>query len=202
MSHRDPVNDQVQVRIRNNIRNAPFPLLNLIANTGVIDADSQDLYNLETAAVYGPLTFQAEYTANAINGASVGTGPALGTVFFQGFYVEGLVFLTGESRGWDAKNFIFKRVIPRRNFLSVRDGSCEVDGPGAWEVGVRYSYLDLNDKGIAGGRLSSVTLGLTWYLNPNVKWQTNYDYLYRDRAANPAARGSVHALGTRLAFDF
>ena len=34
MSHRDPVDGQVQIRIRDNVRNAPFPLLNLIANTG------------------------------------------------------------------------------------------------------------------------------------------------------------------------
>lgn len=202
MSHRDPVNDQVQVRIRNNVRNAPFPLLNLIANTGVINATSQELYNLETAAVYGPATFQAEYTANVINGASVGTGPGLGSVGFQGYYAEALVFLTGESRTWDTKNFIFRRVTPMRNFLTVKHGDWCLEGPGAWEFGVRYSHLDLNDKGIAGGHLNSVTVGVTWYLNPNVKMQTNYDYLYRDQAANALAKGSVHSLGTRLAFDF
>jgi len=86
MSHRDPVEGQVRVRIRNSVRNAPFPLLNVIVDTGNIDAKSQTLFNLETAAAYGPLTMSAEYTANLINGASVGTGPDLGTVRYQGFY--------------------------------------------------------------------------------------------------------------------
>ncbi len=53
MSHRDAVNGQVQIRLRDNVRAAPFPLLNLVANTGPINASSQDLYNLETAAVSG-----------------------------------------------------------------------------------------------------------------------------------------------------
>src|SRR5206468_10491066 len=36
MTHRDPVNGTVQIRLRDDIRNAPFPLLNLVANTGPI----------------------------------------------------------------------------------------------------------------------------------------------------------------------
>jgi len=52
MSHRDPVEDKVQLRIRDNIRNAPFPLLPLLVNTNLLDSSSQELYNLETAAVY------------------------------------------------------------------------------------------------------------------------------------------------------
>ncbi len=196
MSHRDPVNGQVQIRIRNEVRNAPFPLLNLVANTGLVNASSQTLYNLETAAVYGPLTLQAEYTQNLINGASVGTGPNVGTLSYSGFYAEAMFFLTGESRAWDPKIGIFKRVVPLNNFGF---GGC---GTGAWEVAARYTYLDLNDKGINGGRLNDVTLGLNWYLNPNTKIQFNYDYLYKDGANNPEAKGSVHSLGTRLAVDF
>ena len=199
MSHRDPVNGQVQVRIRNEVRNAPFPLLNLIANTGAINATSQDLFNLETAAVIGPLTLQGEYTANLIHGAQVGTGPNQGTVRYQGFYAEAMVFLTGESRTWDPKLGIFKRVSPERNFL-IEDG-CWSGGTGAVELAARYTYLDLDDKAILGGRLNDVTLGLNWYLNPNVRFQFNYDYLYRDGGPNPLAKGQVHSVGTRLAFD-
>ena len=195
MSHRDPVNGQVQIRIRNEVRNAPFPLLNLVANTGLVNSSSQTLYNLETAAVYGPLTIQAEYTQNMINDASVGTGPNVGTLSYSGFYAEAMFFLTGESRTWDPKIGIFKRVIPLNNFAFGQ-------GTGAWEVAARYTYLDLNDKGINGGRLNDVTFGLNWYLNPNTKLQFNYDYLYRDGNPNPDAKGSIHSLGTRLAVDF
>lgn len=196
MSHRDPVNGQVQVRIRNEVRNAPFPLLNLIANTGAINADSQTLFNLETAFASGSLTLSAEYTANLINGASVGTGPNLGTLAYNGFYVQGMYFLTGEHRDWDPKIGIFKRVVPLNNFSPAR-GTW-----GAWEVGGRYTYLNLDDKGVNGGRLNNVTLGTTWYWNPNVRLQFNYDYLYRDGGSNPLATGAIHSVGARLAMDF
>jgi phosphate-selective porin OprO/OprP len=203
MSYRDPVNSQVQVRVRDTIRNAPFPLLNLVANTGLVNASSQTLFNLETAAVRGPVTLQAEYLANLINSAQVGAGPNMGTARLQGAYVTGLVFLTGESRSWDTNTMTFKRVIPKRNFL-VWDADCGVcnEGWGAWELGARYSYLDLDDKAVRGGHLNSVTLGLNWYWNPNAKLQFNYDYMYREGGPNPIAKGSVHAFGTRLAYDF
>lgn len=196
MSHRDPVNGQVQVRIRNEVRNAPFPLLNLVANTGLINATSQTLYNLETAAVYGPLTIQAEYTANLINGARVGTGPDVGTLAYQGFYAETMFFLTGESRTWNPKLGVFNRVTPLKNFSFAECGY------GAFELAARYTHLDLNDQGIDGGRLNNVTLGLNWYLNPLAKLQFNYDYLYKDGVANREARGSVHSFGARLGLDF
>ncbi len=205
-SHRDPVSGQVQVRIRDNIRNAPFPLLNLIANTGLLNASSQDLFNLETAAVYGPLTLQAEYTANVIRGASAAAtattpaGPPQGDLFFQGYYAEAMVFLTGESRTWNPKTAVLNRVQPLRP-LRLKPSEGEECGCGAWELAVRYSYIDLSNKAIQAGRLDSVTLGLNWYLNANAKLQFNYDYTQRGDTNVPAG-GHVHGFGVRSAFDF
>jgi phosphate-selective porin OprO/OprP len=196
MSHRDPVDGQVQVRIRNSVRNAPFPLLNLIANTGSITSTAHDLFNVESAGAWGPVTVASEYTANLIRGARVNGGPNLGTLAYHGYYTEAMVFLTGEHRTWDPKVGAFKRVIPKKN-LSFKDCTC-----GAVEVGTRYTFLDLDDAGVNGGRLNNVTAGLTWYWNPNTRVQFNYDYLYRDGGPNPLAKGSVHSFGTRLAMDF
>lgn len=196
MSHRDPVAGRVPVRIRNAVRNAPFPLLNLIANTGPINASGQTLFNLESAFASGPLTVSGEMTTNMIYGASVAGGPNVGTVVYNGFYTQAMVFLTGEHREWDPKLGAFKRVVP----------VCQFDPKaGTWggvEVGGRYTLLDLDDRGINGGRLNNVTLGLTWYWNANVRLQVNYDYLYRDGGTNPLVKGSIHSLGTRLAMDF
>lgn len=206
MSHRDPVNGQVQVRIRDNIRNAPFPLLPLVANTGLLNSSSQDLFNFETAAVYGPLTFQAEYTANIINNASVAAtatapaGPPLGDLFFQGYYAEALWLITGESRTWNTKNFFFNRVVPRRP-LRLKPNDCDGYGFGAWEVGIRYSYIDLSNKGLQAGRLDSITFGVNWYMNANAKIQFNYDYTHRGDTNNPA-QGKINAFGIRCAYDF
>jgi phosphate-selective porin OprO/OprP len=200
MSQRDPVDGAVQIRVRDNIRNAPFPLLNLIANTGLIPTGSQDLYNLETAAVWGPLTLQAEYTANVLNDTAVGGVPA-GNVLFQGYYAQALWLLTGESRTWNTKNFFFNRVIPKNPLRLRRGDSCAQRGFGAWEIGVRYSYLDLSNSFVQAGRLDSVTVGLNWYLNANAKLQFNYDMTHRGDTDN-AAQGTIHAFGTRCAFDF
>ena len=172
MSHRDPVNDRVQVRIRDQVRGGPVPFLNLIANTGLIVAGSNDDYNLETAAVVGPLSLQAEYTANVVNGAfQQAVGPQ-GGLLFQGFYAQTSFLLTGESRTWNTKSATYNRVVPRRNF-GFNGG-----GPGAIELAARYSYYDASDKAVRGGKLDTYTLGLNWYLNPNMKLQFNYDYTF------------------------
>jgi phosphate-selective porin OprO/OprP len=199
-SHRDPVAGQVQVRLRDNVRAAPFPLLNLVLNTGLINASSQDLFNLETAAVYGPLTFQAEYTANVINNAVVGTRPVGGDLYFGACYVEGLVLLTGESRTFNPKTAVFNRVVPKHP-IRLKPSDCDGYGFGAWELGVRYSYVDLSNKAVQTGRLDSVTFGLNWYLNTAAKLQFNYDITQRSATPN-LAQGTIHGFGTRCAFDF
>lgn len=195
MSYRDPVNGQVRVRVRDSVRNAPVPLLNLVADTGNIRADHQTLFNLESAFVTGPLTVSGEVTTNLITVSGQG-GPSPGTLAYNGFYLQGAYFLTGEHREWDPKTAVFKRVKPLTTF-DPRTGSW-----GGLEVAARVQHLDLDDRGVNGGRLSGVTLGLTWYWAANMRWQVNYDYLYRDGGPNPLANGSIHALGTRLAIDF
>jgi len=206
MSHRDPVEDRVQVRIRDNIRNAPFPLLPLLVNTNLLDAESQDLYNIETAAVWGPLTFQAEYTATMIHGArqaataAAPAGPPQGTIFFQGYYAETMLFLTGESRTWNTNFFLFNRVNVLRPLKFKRD-ACDGRGWGAWELACRYTYVDASNKAIQAGRIDSVTLGINWYLNTNAKLQFNYDYTHVGDKSN-ANQGHVNGVGIRSQFDF
>lgn len=205
-SHRDPVDGRVQIRIRDNIRNAPFPLLPLVANTGVLDATSQDLFNVETAAVYGPLTLQAEYTANVLRGARTSAtltapaGPPQGDLFFQGCYAEAMLLLTGESRTFNNKTYALNRVLPKRP-LKLKPSDCDGYGCGAWELAVRYSYIDLSNKAIMAGRLDSVTFGVNWYMNANAKLQFNYDVTHRGDTNN-TVQGTVHGFGLRSQFDF
>ena len=72
----------------------------------------------------------------------------------------------------------------------------------ALELGLRYSYANLTDGPIRGGRLNGVTLGLNRYWNPNMKMQFKYDYCHRDESGNAATNGSIHGFVTRLAWDF
>ena len=72
---------------------------------------------------------------------------------------------------------------------------------GAWQVGVRFSYLDLNDKAIQGGQVYDWTVGLNWFLNPNMKVQLNYILEHRD-APQDVVQGWINGVGVRAAYDF
>jgi phosphate-selective porin OprO/OprP len=78
-------------------------------------------------------------------------------------------FLTGEHRSYSKNKGAFDRVKPKQNF-----GLDKEKGWGAWEIAGRYSYLDLSDGGISGGELDDFTLGVNWYLYPNVRIMGNY----------------------------
>ncbi len=131
-------------------------------------AEWENRFGAETAMVYGPLSAQAEYMAvvpDAGNEAEV--EPTL-----QGAYAYVSYFLTGEHRNYSRSSGTFKRVTPKKNFRE--DG-----GLGAWEVGARWSWLDFTDNPLEdtddGAReLNNVTLGVNWYLNPNVRLMWNW----------------------------
>jgi phosphate-selective porin len=73
--------------------------------------------------------------------------------------------------------------------------------PGAWQVGVRYSHVDLNNRGINGGLLDDLTVGLNWILNPKAKIQWNDEWVRRHGIDAPS-NGDMHAFGMRMQFDF
>jgi phosphate-selective porin OprO/OprP len=94
------------------------------------------------------------------------------------------------------------RVTPYRNFFWVPGHGCPNPfSGGAWQVGVRYSYIDLNNGNVNGGQVQDVTFGLNWYLNPNFKVQWNYDWAYRS-IPNGTSSGPFQQFGMRFALDF
>jgi phosphate-selective porin OprO/OprP len=133
--------------------------------------------------------------------AHIAGGPNVGTVMYHGGYVEVLRYLTGEHRAYNKKSATFDRVIPKENFFLVKGEGGNIFGRGAWQVGARYNYLNLNDKGIDGGVLNDVTLGLNWFLNPNMKIQANYSITARNSPA-PGHDGTIQGVGVRVAHDF
>jgi phosphate-selective porin OprO/OprP len=201
-SHRHWANDQVELRGRPSVRTAPGPILPSLASTGTIDSPDGNVFDLELAVNYGSWSLQAEYFGVSINDAVVPDNPGnqLGTLFYQGAYVELTYFLTGEYRPYDRTRGIFGRVIPNRNF-DAGDWSQWLMFPGAWEVGVRYAYLDLQDKGVNGGTLNDITLGLNWLLNPNAKIQWNLAIDHRS-STPPGSSGWTYIFGSRMDFDF
>jgi phosphate-selective porin OprO/OprP len=179
-SYRD-LDDGVRFRRRPEVHLTPDRLV----DTGEFDADTASLVNLESALVYGPLSFQAEYSATAID-SDEGDDPD-----FYGYYIEASYFLTGEHRPYKRTGGVFTRVRPKRNFRG-KEG-----GPGAWQVAARYSHIDLEDGNINGGEMDTITAGVNWYLNPNTRVTVNYVYadpseLYHGAASIFAARFHVN----------
>lgn len=195
-THRHLNDNAVELRGRPSVRTMPGVLEPALADTGSITAPYLDAVDVELAGVLGPWTVQSEFAAVYIHDA-VSQGIPRGTLFYQAAYVELLYFLTGETRAYDRRDAVFDRVIPRRNF-SVWG---EEHGWGAWQVGIRYGYLDLQNKGVNGATLNDLVLGLNWFLNPNAKIQWNFAIDHRD-STPPGSSGWTYVFGSRVAIDF
>ena len=161
-------------------------------DTGIQAVEKVTLVGLEAATVRGPLSVQAEYMVAQNDGA---TGAEDFDV--SHFYAMVSYFLTGESRQYSRKKAVFSRVKPNENFTGS-DG-----GIGAWEAAIRYSTTDFNDSSITGGEMDQVTLGLNWYLNPNVRVMTNVLLVdTKDIAGNAGIDGKAEAFTMRFQIDF
>ncbi len=140
-----------------------------ILDTGAItDVNFTRRIGLEGAAVYRSFHLQTEYAL--VDVARLGNRP---TVRFNGGYVYLLWTLTGESRRWLPSQGEFGQLIPKN------------EHKGAWELGFRYSYLNLSDvnTGILGGRANNYTFGVNWYANANMVFQVNYTYVMNSENA-------------------
>ncbi len=158
-------------------------------NTGKIrGTETIDRYGLEAAWVSGPWSLQGEYL-----GARLGRESGLDDVSFQGWYLYGSWFLTGESRNYKFKKGAFGRVKPHAS-------------SGAWELVARYSRLDLDDGPVSGGVERNWTLGVNWYINRYVRLMANYTWV--DNNSNADDDGDVlgnddpSVFQTRIQADF
>jgi len=114
-----------------------------LVDTGVRpNVKKQDTFGLELAGALGPLTIRSEFY-------SAGWSREFQEdARFDGWYVEGSWFLTGETANYRDGKFIRPVVKGQR---------------GAWEVAMRLSSLDLNDKDVRGGTEDNFSLGINWY---------------------------------------
>jgi phosphate-selective porin OprO/OprP len=193
------VQNEVRARARPVLRNAPGYAVPILVDTGEIPGSRQAIIGPEFALVLGPVTVQAEWAGQFVTDAVASTNQNQGTVFFHGGYVEALYFLTGEHQEYVKREGVFGRVIPNHNYhLKPHDDCWSL---GAWQVGVRFSYLDLTDKAIQGGEVYDWTVGLNWFLNPNMKVQLNYILEHRDAPQN-VVQGWISGVGVRGAYDF
>lgn len=162
-----------------------------LVDTGTLaDVDDVTLLGLELAAINGPLTLQGEYVAASVDRSIDSTD-----LDFSGWYTSASWILTGETRSYKAGDGEMGTVVP---FTNVGEG-----GMGAWEVAARYSTIDLNDGALVGGRQENLTLGLNWYLNPNMRLMFNVvDVLEVQRPGTPEDGDEPRIYQLRMQFDY
>jgi phosphate-selective porin OprO/OprP len=136
-------------------------------DTEFIDADDINQLNLEASWRKGPYWVHAEYVETDVD------SPASGDPGFTGYHITGSWILTGEMRDYRYRSGIFGPVPVAR---SVYQG-----GWGAWELGARYSSLDLTDGLVDGGEMDIFSLGINWWLSPIFNVNLNYRFITNDK---------------------
>ncbi len=146
------------------------------------------LSNFEIAWVYGPLSFQGEYTTSQVN------RPDQPYAFFPGYYAQVSYFVTGEHRPYNRNLAVFDRVIPHTEYGKGRWLG------GAWEVAARISSQDLSASGINGGDILDGTLGLNWYANPYTRVYFNAIHSFLQK--EPIGPSNANVFAMRAQVDF
>lgn len=153
--HFDP-----SVRFRSRPQNGLTPTrLVDSGNLGFLDKTVRS--GFEAVWIDGQFSLQGEYlraTAEREDGRRDFTA--------DGFYITGSWVATGETRPYSNGNI--GNIKPSHSY-------------GAVEFITRYGELDLNDRGVAGGRQRDLTLGVNWFLTSHFKFQANYVKVSADR---------------------
>lgn len=221
-----PLN-QTRFRVQPEVQSATGTfLVPNILNTGtILSNEPEQIYNLEAASVWGPVTLTAEWSAASVSNAFTSSGnltlppggnptPAQlraigltrrGNYFAQGYYVEALCFLTGDYRQFRVKQPAYDRVTVNEKAFWQHGPCGSIFGKGAWEVGVRYDWINLCNSGINGGFGHALTFGLNWHMSENMKVQFNYIWMNRNFEPTDFTgrqEGDFEGFGMRYHVDF
>jgi phosphate-selective porin OprO/OprP len=186
-----------------------------LVDTGGIDAKSASVLGLEAGATVQNFLIETEYFKYNINRRITGALP-FSDPDFSGWYMQGVWVLTGESRPYNPGEARFDAPKPNYNFNPAA-GTW-----GAFEIAARFSDLDLNyhDCGagvaipavatakcfdaIRGGEQKVTSLGLNWYMNPDIRFMLDYLHVDVNRfnAAGVQVGQKYNAVGLRGQFVF
>jgi phosphate-selective porin OprO/OprP len=160
-----------------------------LIGTALLPVEEEVHYGLEAAFVSGRWHGAAE---SHWQEAGLRTGPR--PTFFGG-YAELGYFLTEDTRGY--KSGHFARTKPSRPLGA--------GGVGALQINLRYDYLDLNDRGVAGGKQDAWLAALIWQPVEYLRLNVNYGVLAY-QGATPLRNGdrdyTVNVAGARMELDF
>jgi phosphate-selective porin OprO/OprP len=160
-----------------------------LVDSGGINADNAYVLGLEGAFQMSNFLIQGEAFRY---GAERRAPTTLSDPEFDGYYVEGSWFITGETRKYNRSTGAFDGPSPAMVF------NREAGSWGAWELVARYSNLDLNYHagkagfatpvdGIRGGEQTIATVGVNWYVNNNLRFMLDVQHVEIDRLSPNAA---------------
>jgi phosphate-selective porin OprO/OprP len=179
-----------------------------LVDTGAIDGRHAAVYGAEAGASMQNFLIEGEYFKYKIDRRETGA-TILGNPRFDGWYVQGVWVVTGENRPYNPTEARFD--APKMNYnFNPAAGTW-----GALELAARYSDLDLNwhegvggaatpTGGIRGGEQKIWTVGVNWYLNPDIRFMLDYLHVKIDRlnAAGAQQGQSYDALALRSQLTF
>ena len=157
--------------------------------TPALAITKEQRYGLEAAAILGRVHGAAE--VHWLNASRTGFD---NPTFFGG-YAEAGLFLTNDSR--PLKGGIFGGIKPKKPLGS--------GGIGALQVNMRYDYLDLNSKGVTGGKQDGYLASLIWTPVDFLRLMASYSRLeYSDAAIAVAGSRnySVDVIGARIQLSY
>jgi phosphate-selective porin OprO/OprP len=175
-----PQDNKIRFKSRPEAYPAPF-----FIDTGSFPSDSTRMIGYEAYYRGKRWLFGSEYWW-----VFVSSDAKRDPVFHGGDFVATYLF-NDATRAYNTIGGYFRDVEPKR---SVFEG-----GPGAWELVVRYSRSDFNDKSVQGGTFGRITSQVNWYLSDNLRLEANYGYGRLDRFN---LKGNTHFFQTRMQFYF
>jgi phosphate-selective porin OprO/OprP len=172
------VDGQIRLRSRPESFTAPY-----FIDTGTFPSDHSTHIGWEVYYTRGSLMLGSEYYFHKFN------SPEMGDPLFHGGDILFSYILTGESRPYSTVSGIYSFVPVAK---SVFKG-----GPGAIEIALRISELDLDDGLVKGGKYWRFTPLVNWYLSPIVRLTVGYGYGTLDRYN---LKGDTQFFQTRIQF--
>jgi phosphate-selective porin OprO/OprP len=176
-------------------------------DTGNITVEDGDntTYGFEFGANFQNLYVAAEWYKMAFDRVGTTKDPE-----FTGWYVEGEWIITGENKRYAAS--------ATNNNVAVFRGPSVASpwslggGTGAWSLHGRHSVLDLNayeldaiagDR-VRGGEQTITNMGVTWYINSNLKMMGEYSMVDIERldAAGLSLNTEFEVIQGRAMFTF
>jgi phosphate-selective porin OprO/OprP len=171
-----------KIRFKSRPESYPAPLF---IDTGSFPSDSTRMAGYEAYSRTKRWLFGSEYWW-----VFVSSEAKRDPVFHGGEFVASYLF-NDATRAYNTIGGYFRDVVPKR---TVFEG-----GPGAWELVIRYSYSDFNNKDVQGGTFGRITSHVNWYLSDNVRLEANYGYGRLDRFN---IKGNTQFFQTRLQLTF